>query len=300
MKIVPFAGFDRCALFQCGYLELIVTLEVGPRILFFGPSQGQNMLAVYEKDYGIKDDGKYHSYGGHRLWIAPEEKPKTFFADSTAVTYVQEGDQHVFTSPLDPYHIVKEIRVRTIEGEVPSFEIEHRVYNHGVYPTELAPWGITVMAPGGECIFPQADLVPHSEQLLPIRPLVLWSYTQMQDPRWTWGNRVVRLKQTPDGGSQKAGAFVSQGIATYTNFGMTFVKRFAAIEAANYPDFGCNFEVYTRQDMLEVESLGPLTNVAPNCFVSHTEKWFLELDSVPPAEDGECGDWMRNLLTKCN
>lgn len=305
MELIPFAGFERCAQIRQGNLAVVVTLEVGPRILFFGPidengNRGQNMLAVYARDYGIKDDGKYHSYGGHRLWVAPEERPKTYFADSSEVEFTQTQDQFIFTSKTDEYHIQKEIRVKIVGTDAhPAFQLEHRVYNHGAYPAELAPWAITVMEPGGECIFPQADFEPHTSRLLPKRSIVLWAYTRMEDPRWTWGNRMIRLKQTPAETPQKAGMRITQGIAAYNNFGMTFIKRFTEDPTATYPDMDCNFEVFTRNDMLEVESLGPLAKVMPGASVSHTETWYLLQDSQLPVEDGAVANWLHDVAAIC-
>jgi hypothetical protein len=139
---------------------------------------------------------------------------------------------------------------------------------------QLGPGSLTVMGAGGVCLFPQAPFVPHSEDFLPARPLVLWGYTNMQDPRWTWGRRVIRLRQDvlPP---QKVGAQVSQGYAAYANHGALFLKRFPFFRGANYPDFGCNFETFTREDMLEVESLGPSTRLSPGQSAQLKEAWYL-------------------------
>jgi hypothetical protein len=42
-----------------------------------------------------------------------------------------------------------------------------------------------------------------------------------------------------------------------------------------YPDFGCSFETFTNADFLEIETLGPLTKVAPGAGVTHVERWSL-------------------------
>jgi hypothetical protein len=46
---------------------------------------------------------------------------------------------------------------------------------------------------------------------------------------------------------------------------------------------GCNFETFTNEAMLEVESLGPLAQLEPGQDTSHRESWYL-LDGVaePP------------------
>jgi hypothetical protein len=65
-----------------------------------------------------------------------------------------------------------------------------------------------------------------------------------------------------------------------------FLKIFAAKAGAAYPDFGCNFETFTNQDMLEVETLGPLRTLAPGESVEHEERWQLfGKTGTPPADD---------------
>jgi hypothetical protein len=52
-----------------------------------------------------------------------------------------------------------------------------------------------------------------------------------------------------------------------------FVKQFARDPQANYPDGGCNCEMFTNQSMLEVETLGPLATLSPGQSVEHKENW---------------------------
>jgi hypothetical protein len=292
MEIVPYGGWERCARIVSGELEMIVTLEVGPRIIRFGRIGGPNEFVEYPGEMGRTGGDEYRSYGGHRLWIAPEEHPKTMAPDNAPVEYEMDGDWHVFTAPPEKWLVQKQIRIRPEQNR---FAIEHRIYNRNVYAVELAPWSLTVMAIGGEAIFPQEPYAAHSENLLPVRPLVLWAYTDMSDPRWTWGRRVVRLRQTDNANPQKAGAGIKAGIAGYANHGNFFYKRFPYEAGANYPDYGCNFETYTRQDMLEVESLGPLQQIAPGSFASHMEYHHLLVGVTPPEDDEGCAAFLSTL-----
>ncbi len=292
MEIVPYGGWQRCARIVAGNAEAIITLEVGPRIIRYGFVEGPNMLVEYAKDMGKSGGEEYKSYGGHRLWIAPEEDPKTLHPDNGPVEAFEEDGWLVFRASAEKWHIQKEIRIKAV-GE--ALCIEHRIYNNGVYAVELAPWALTVMAPGGECLFPQAPHIPHSEKVLPARPLVLWHYTDMTDSRWTWGKRVVRLRQDATRGSQKVGTFVDQGYAAYANFSLLFLKRFGAESDYVYPDGGCNFETFAREDMLEVESLGPMETIPPGDYASHSETWYLIPGVQVPTEDEACASWLEDI-----
>jgi hypothetical protein len=287
-----FAGFDECIVLRSADRKLVVTTEVGPRILFFGPEDGPNMLLVRKEHEGLKD-GEYHSYGGHRLWIAPERKPNTYAPDSFSVLQEAISGGVKLSSPIDSFGIQKSMSIVVRPNH---FEIGHDVTNHGSKPVTLAPWAITVMEPGGECVIPHNPIRPQADDnLLPIQNVVLWGYTEMTDPRYTWGKKVIRLRSTDDNNPTKFGAFIHAGLATYCNFGYTFVKRFYTYHGEPLPDRGCNFESYTKQGMLEVESLAPLQTIAPGeATDTHVERWTL-VSGMAPAGDGDAYEWLMNL-----
>ncbi|CAN5655047.1 hypothetical protein BH11ARM2_BH11ARM2_30040 [soil metagenome] len=284
MEIVPFLGRERNARIVSGDAEMIVTLDVGPRILFFGPAEGANLLYTIPEDEGRQGGDDYRFYGGHRLWIAPEEKARTMQPDNASVDYRVEAATHVFKTVPDLNHISKEIRITTMGDE--RFRVEHWVKNHGPYPVELAAWGPTQMLPG-TVFFPQSPFAPHTEKLLPTRPLVMWAYTRLGDPRWTWGNEVVRLQHDPMRGPQKIGVFIEQGYAAYEGQGCVFMKRWHSPDG-NYADYGCNFETFTNEVMIEIETLGPMVTLGTDSSTNHVEEWRLFPDESLPREDGAC------------
>lgn len=292
MEIAPYGGWDRCLRLTDGEFELFATLQVGPRIIRCAAVGGPNHLVEYREQMGKFGGSEYRSYGGHRLWIAPEVSGRTDLPDNDPVEYRQEDDTHVLTAPPEKTGLQKELRILMKNASV---QIEHRIYNHSLYSVEFSPWCLTVMAAGGTAFFPQESFVPHSQKLLPARPLVLWAYTDMSDGRWTWGRRLIRLRQTSATDYQKVGAFVSDGWAAYANHGDVFIKRFPALEGSTYPDFGCNFETFTRHDMLELESLGPLQSVAPGAYAVHHERWALHTNVSVPEEDDAAYELLSTL-----
>lgn len=295
MQIVPYGGWSQCARFTEGSLEVIVTLDVGPRVIRFGFQDGPNELVEYPGAMGLTGGSEYRSYGGHRLWTAPESPERTYEPDNLPVEYSTENGFHIFTTALGATRIRRQMRIRA-DGPPDRVVLEHRVANLSDQPLEIAPWCLTVMAPGGTCVFPQPEPREHSEALLPAAPLVLWRYTDMADPRWTWGRRLVRLRQDAERGPQKVGARIEQGWAAYANHGNLFVKRFPCLPDALYPDFGCNFETFTRHDMLEVESLGPLVVLLPGQYSDHIETWHLMRNFGISDDDARGSEQLRGLV----
>ena len=291
MEIVPYGGWKRCARFTIGKQELLVTMDVGPRVIRFGAQGGPNELKEYPDQMGKTGGDKQMSYGGHRLWIGPEDPVRTMQPDNEPVEHVTGGEWEAFRSKPDKFYMQKEIAV-AIDKKRKAVKLRHRVYNRGAYDVRFTPWTITVMEPGGECLFPHAPFQPWPQRLLPARQLVLWSYTRLNDPRYTLGPGIVRFRHDKNGDNQKIGMPVEQGYAAYANHGNLFLKRFAYEEHAEYPDYGCNFETFTRHDMLEIESLGPMQTVKGGSYAEHCETWYLVEKAVPPEDTAEAAAWL--------
>src|SRR5262249_32023230 len=110
----------------------------------------------------------------------------------------------------------------------------------------------------------------------PDQTLVLWPFFDFTDRRWTFGSKYILLRQDPRAkGPTKIGLAQRQGWTAYLNAGTLFVKRFDYQEGKAYPDRGVNFETFTNADMLEMETLGPLTRLASGEKAELTERWEL-------------------------
>ena len=277
MEKVAYAGWPNCVKVTNGQIELIATTDVGPRIIRLGFVGGQNLFHEYKESLGKTGGKEWENYGGHRLWHAPEEMPRTYWPDNDPVKAEWSGATLKLIPPVETANgIQKEIEV-TMDSKANSVKVLHRIINRNPWDIELAAWALSVMAQNGRAIIPQEPFRPHEEYLLPARPMTLWHYTQMADPRWVWGNKYVQLKQDPGAKTkQKLGFLNKQGWAAYYLKGDLFIKRFDVDPKGVYPDYGCNNETYTDWNMLEIESLGPLTRLAANGGkVEHTEVWSL-------------------------
>ena len=80
------------------------------------------------------------------------------------------------------------------------------------------------------------------------------------------------------------GIYNPAGWGAYFRQDQLFIKRAAVIRGAAYPDFGCNFEVFTNPDFIELETLAPLVELQPGESAEHVEHWWL-FDGVPSGED---------------
>ena len=275
IETVEYGGWPNCVRISNGEIELVATTDVGPRVIRLGFVGGQNLFKNYESVLGRTGDKEWHNYGGHRLWHAPEVFPRTYAPDNGPVQHSLDGATLVLRNVDGDNGMDKEIRL-TMSPTSPRVEVAHRITNRSPWAVELAPWALSVMAPGGRAVYPQEDYRPHPDVLAPARPVVLWHFTDMSDPRWTWGHKYIQLRQDPDATSkQKIGLLNKQGWAAYLLDGHALVIRYPYDPKATYADMGCNTETYTDPEMLEVETLGPLTRLEPGAHVDHVEDWTL-------------------------
>lgn len=299
MKIekVEFGGWANCLCIANEHAELIVTLDVGPRILSYQHLPGgQNVLKVNAEELGKSGEEQFIARGGHRFWLAPETE-LTYLPDNSPVT------SEILPNGVRIESIVggikKELTI-TLAAETSSVTLAHRATNVGAAPVTLATWAITVMEPGGLEIIPRPPLGEHPRDLLPDRVLVLWPYTDTSDDRWRWGREFITLRQTPHSPPTKLGLRHRQGWVGYLMRSALFIKTVAFEEGATYPDFGCNFETFTNAQMLELETLSPLRTLAPGESVGHTEAWrlFGSLPEPGSLKESALADWLAPFLVK--
>jgi hypothetical protein len=77
---------------------------------------------------------------------------------------------------------------------------------------------------------------------------------------------------------QKLGHFNERTMGAYLLGSDLFVKRYEADATKAYPDLGASYETFTNGEFLELETLGPLEEVAPGATVEHVEQWSLHRD----------------------
>ncbi len=284
IETVDFGGWPNSIRLSNGEIELIATTDVGPRIIRLGFIGGQNLFNTHPAMLGRTGDPEWLPYGGHRLWHAPEAFPRSYRPDNGPVEHEWDGTTLTLRNLDQLNGIEKELRL-TLSPTAPRVQVAHRLVNLNPWAIELAVWALSAMAPGGRAIYPQEDFIPHPEALVPARPIVLWHFTDMSDPRWTWGRKYIQLRQDPSATTkQKAGMLNRKGWAAYLLEGDALIKTYPYEPGANYADMGCNTETYTDPDMLEVETLGPLTRLEPGAHVDHTESWLLARVDCGPSD----------------
>lgn len=280
---VSYRDLPNCYRLSNGVIELIITGDVGIRIIRFGFVGDRNEFFEADPLAVPADQNKFQLYGGHRLWHAPEQEGRTNVADNQPIAIEDHGDFVRVVQPLDVTGIAKQLDIQ-LAPDSASVTLTHRLVNRGLWEVQLAVWALSVMNSGGTAIVPLPPRGSHPVDLLPASTLAVWAYSDLSDPRWRFGRKYISLTQDRNFAlPQKIGLSAPSGWAAYANNGHVFVKQFDFTHGAAYPDFGSNVELFTNEEMLEVETLSPMVTLAPSGSAEHTERWTLARD-IPAIE----------------
>lgn len=277
-----FKGWRNCWRIASSDIELIVTADVGPRVIRCGFVGGQNLFKVFEEQAGQSGETEWMIRGGSRIWIGPEDRIASYAPDNSLVKVEVRDNTLIATAAMEDAPRVQKQMIVRVEGR--RAEIVHRVRNAALLPAEFAVWVLTVMAPGGTAVSGFPPRGTHPADLAPSNPLIMWPFTDLSDHRWRFLKKYLVLHQDDAASTpQKLGHFNPNTWGAYFLDGDLFIKRSQADPTREYPDFGCSFETFTNKDMLELETLGPLCRVAPGEWIEHTEHWELAHAVAPLA-----------------
>lgn len=275
METLTYQGLPNCLKLSNGSVDVIVTTAVGPRILFYGPTGGANVLGSFpdaSKDTAL---GTWKPYGGHRLWVWPELIPATYAPDSEPIRHSTSAEHSVLLHKgADAASMEKQIRV-TIALNGSKVKLEQTITSHNLWPVDIAPWAISIVR-SGTGIIPRVPFQSHDDYVAVSQPLALNAFTDLQDSRFTLGLRYILLRADPGKpDSQKIGLRNKEGWCAHLADNKLFVKRFHHHNRAAYPDYGVNTELYVEGAFMEVELMGPRQVLWPGESTTFTEEWHL-------------------------
>lgn len=272
-------GWPNCHRVTNGEIELIVTGDIGPRIMRCGFVGGQNFFKVFEDQLGKSGEVEWQFRGGHRVWLAPEDRKRTYAPDNVAAEVTHADGVLTATSAVEPETGLRKQLVVRMEPSGTKVEVLHRMQNTLPFAIRISHWALTMLAPGGTGVTGFPPRGSHADCLAPTNPLVMWAFTDLRDPRWTFLEKYLVLRHDPANAAHtKLGHFNENTWGAYLLGNEMFLKRYTADATKQYPDMGCSYETFASDGMLEIETLGPLTDVEPGDWVDHVERWSLHRD----------------------
>jgi hypothetical protein len=292
---IDYSNYGNCVRLSNGIIEAIITLDCGPRIIKFA-FIGKDNFMFEDINRDVKENSEvieavfgkgsqWYIYGGHRMWLSPEDLPLTYYPDNEQVNCNEIKNGVELIAPIQKVNEVQYRFVITMHAEKPKLEIKHYVTNTGINTKNNAIWCLTVLGKGGLEVIPQPL---YDTGLLANRVISLWPYADMSDERVYWGKKYITLKQDKNISSAfKFGINNIRNFAAYFNHNSMFIKKYHSNPDGKYPDYGTSFETYTNNHFLEMETLGELTDITPGSTMYHSEEWELVDNVMRPAEQDE-------------
>ncbi|MGJ5815760.1 hypothetical protein [Paludibaculum fermentans] len=283
------SGWPNCYRISNGEVEMIVTADIGPRIMRFGYVGGQNLFWVQKETAGNSGEPTWIARGGHRIWVGPEDIRYTYPPDNSPIQVELKGDVLIATQPVEgETRIQKQLEIHLAPSGA-NATIIHRLVNTGNMPLQYAAWALSMMAPGGHGVTGFPPRGTHPEMLQPTNPLIMWAFSDLSDPRWTFTKKYLILRSEPGNKTPtKLAHHNPKTFGAYFLNGEMFLKQYDAAPREQHPDMGSSYETFTNADFLEMETLGPLTQVEPGGTLEHVERWSLHNNVVPsPWNDAE-------------
>lgn len=272
-----YKNFGKCLELSNGEIKALITVDIGPRIIFYG-YKGYNLM--YEDinrkvqksgeffDKNFKAGETWYAYGGHRLWRADEDLG-SYEPDNYPVKVERLENGAIFTPALQAYTKLQAV-TKIIMQEDGEIEITQSYTNKDDVTKTLSLWGITAVRQGGVEVIPLND---KDTGLLPSQNFVYWSYDDKKDKRFSISSKYAVLKQNKN--NEKAFK-----VSLYNHFGWSgyfvgkyfYLRKFDVIDAV-HTDYQSNYETYVSGDYLEMEVMGPQVTLAPEQSATMVERF---------------------------
>lgn len=281
ISTVDYLRFGKCVCISNDDAQVLVTVDVGPRIISYRRSTGENLLFndlegknTVTKSSIMETFGKpvFELWGGHRMWATPEHMPLSYYPDNEPVAWEKTENGVVFTPNPQPVSDWQFTLTVTLADSGTDATVHMDIKNLRNEVRRAGAWGITQMRKGGTAICP----MNHDESLIPLpdKMIAFWPYCNMRDERFAFGNDCYTLKHVEGNEAPfKCGINSTAGWLAYATDGEVFVKRVEYDKDSDYPDFGSSMETYVDGFMLEIEGLSPMKDLGCGESVTLTEHW---------------------------
>ena len=292
-------GWPNCWRISNGTVELVITQDIGPRVMRYAFIGGQNLFKEFTEQLGKSGESNWCIRGGHRLWKGPEDRHATYALDNAAIDIQTATNTITATQPVEAETgLQKQIQLQLAETGT-AVIVKHTIWNRGLLPVEIAAWTPTVMAQSGLGVTGFPPRGTHPEDLEPTNPLIMWAFTDLTDPRWKFTKKYLTLQQDPANHSpQKLGHWNRHTFGAYFLNGDVFLKEYFPANGMRHPEFGASFEIFTNQDFLELETMGPFVQLAKDEALTHIEHWSLHKATLASVTDQALDAALLPLLKK--
>ncbi len=274
---INYKHYGKCLKITNSVVEIMVTIEYGPRIVKYGYVSGRNQFAEDVNNKISTSHGDYYIIGGHRFWHLPENKDRTYIPDNKKVEYESIFNGVRLIQEIEKWTQVQKIIEITFELSSSKVNILHKIVSLNAFDINISVSGITAMSKGG------IEIIPLEERkigTMPNKSFVFWPYSNIKDSRVYFGDRYIAMKVCENVFENfKIGFNTNLSYAMYYNENELFVKQFKRDKNnSNYPHMGCSYESFIGINYIEMQTNSPIYTISTNQCVEHLEIWDLYKD----------------------
>ena len=303
VKEVTDERLGHCALLENDGLEMMVTLDYGPRIVSVHHEGEPNLI------YNDLIPGLQRSHG-HKMRITLEKSTNPVYCDDLPVRYIPLSDGVSFVQTLsDPAQLELTMDI-VFSTEIGSFMVVHSATNKSLEDIKLSIYTETPFGNDGIVFIPQSNI---HETDRPSRVLTLFDNAGWNDKRLFIGNQYVTVNgntfEAEDNGEfqlvdavpcsdrLKIGVNNTAGFCGYLMGGHALIKRYVHNRNALYPFNSCSAFATANDGYLSIQNMGPFYIIGPGESARHIESWiFAEYPGrVRPRCEDEIDEFINSI-----
>ncbi len=288
-EVIEFFGYKNCIALENGAgTRVVLCPQAGGRVLEYSLN-GVNALYLNPAQQGWRHVPGIPSVDpcGGRLDIGPENvlapHPDLWLGDWTGEV-TGEGRARL-TSVCDRVTGIRLVREFTLAADTSRLVCEQRMINASDKPVSCCHWSRTLAVGGGLCLVPLTPGSRFPRGYLMYGPGPVMNF-KPADPNIRVRDGFLEILGTP--ANPKLGMDSAAGWFCYLmRSDLLFVKRFPVYPDRVYSEMaGLTISIwYFRDEMCELEPIGPRETLAPGASASYAEEWELLPHRFPKAQE---------------
>ncbi|HOM56786.1 MAG TPA: hypothetical protein PLG27_03425 [Candidatus Latescibacteria bacterium] len=273
-------GYDGCLVLENDAgIRVVLSPLAGGRVLEYS-LQGVNAIYLDSKQQGWRHQPGIPSVDpcGGRCDVGPEyttlPHPDLWLGDWHGE--ITGSGQALLTSPRDRVTGLTVTRRFTLAAGDTRLRFEQRVVNDSTHPVSCCHWSRTLAVGGGVVLIPLSPESRFPKHYIQYGPGPVMNF-RPDDPQIRVRDGFLEVLGTPQ--RPKLGMDSAVGWFSYLmRSGLLFTKRYRVEPDRVYGEMaGLTISIwYYKDEMCELEPIGPLEKLAPGASFSFTEEWSLQ------------------------
>ncbi len=279
-KEVTVYGLPGCIELKNEKNRVVVDPNIGGRILVY-EYKGRDVLYFNHAHDGITDGSKIKRIDAGRFDFGPV---KTIPSHNMYLKGRWEaeitGERLVrLTSRIDPRHNILLVRDFTLDDKTSKLTCRQTLINKGEIPLKRYLWSRTFVKGGGVYIMSMNESSRYKKGYVAFvdrDDVTLMDYMPREEPDVTIEDGFLIMSAPSVYKRTMTDGDVGILVALYDN-NIMFLKKYQVYPEKKYGGISCFTTAvwHLKDEIYEIEPMGPVENVAPGDSISFTEMWYL-------------------------